>query len=138
METQKAGCILLNTQTKSIGLIYRDYYNDYSFPKGHVEAGETSLETAIRETAEETKRDAIVLAEVEPYAEHYTTPKGEACVCYMYLAVDNGASDNDSTDTHDLVWTPLDEVETTLSYPSIKQVWNHFKPLIYAMFNKKD
>lgn len=127
METQKAGCVLLNTQTKCIGLIYRDHHNDYSFPKGHVEQGETALETALRETAEETKRDAIVIDTVKPYDEHYVTPKGEACVCYMYLAIDNGPSDNDSTDTHDLIWTPIEEVEDKLSYPSLKVVWNYFK-----------
>lgn len=137
METQKAGCVLLNTQTNCIGLIYRDHHDDYSFPKGHVEEGETALETAIRETAEETKRDAVVVDSVEPYAEHYTTPKGEACVCYMYLAIDNGASDNDSTDTHDLVWTPLDEVEDKLSYPSLKVVWNYFKSHVYNIVKNK-
>jgi len=136
METQKAGCVLLNTQSKSIGLIYRDYRNDYSFPKGHVEEGETHLETAIRETAEETKREAAVFEEIEPYIEHYTTPSGEACVCYMYLAADMGPSDNDSTDTHDLIWTPLDEVENKLSYPSLKLVWNHFKDIIYSMYEE--
>lgn len=138
METQKAGCILINTQTKSIGLIYRDHHNDYSFPKGHVEEGETALETAIRETAEETKREAAVIDGVNPYEEHYTTPKGEACVCYMFLALDNGPSDNDSTDTHDLVWTPFDKVEETLSYPSLKTVWNFFKPAIAKILNKKE
>ena len=40
-ETLKAGCILINTETKKIGLIYRDVHDDYEFPKGHLEKNET-------------------------------------------------------------------------------------------------
>lgn len=36
METLKAGCFLINRETKEIALIYRKKQNDYSFPKGHV------------------------------------------------------------------------------------------------------
>ena len=49
----KAGCILINFSDKKAGLIYRTKQNDYSFPKGHVEEGETVMECAIRETKEE-------------------------------------------------------------------------------------
>ena len=55
MITEKAGCFLIRKETKEIALIYRTKQNDYSFPKGHVEKGETLKEAAIRETAEETK-----------------------------------------------------------------------------------
>ena len=51
METLKAGCFLINRETKEIALIYRKKQNDYSFPKGHVEDGESLKEAAIRETA---------------------------------------------------------------------------------------
>ena len=128
----------LKGKKEQILLIKHANSGHWSFPKGHVEAGETALETAIRETAEETKREASVITTITPYEEHYTTPKGEACVCYMFLALDNGPSDNDSTDTHDLVWTPFEKVETTLSYPSLKTVWNHFKPMIEKILNKKE
>lgn len=44
----------------------------------------------------------------------YTTPKGENCVCYMYIAVDTGESDNTSEDTHTTYWISFDKVEETL------------------------
>ena len=137
MTTIKAGCFLINKKQKSIALVHREKQNDWSFPKGHHEDGETIKQCAVRETAEETKRDCIVL-DYEPYVETYTTPKGENCVCYMFVAIDNGKSDNDSTDTHDLVWTPFDKVEETLSYPSLKTVWNFFKPAVAKILNKKE
>ena len=130
METKKAGCILLSLETKCIALIYRDRQNDYSFPKGHLEKGEDYKTCAIRETAEETKRVARVLDEYPPYIERYTTPRGEKCVCYMYIAIDDGASDNTSADTHDVVWTPFENVEKVVSYESLRTMWREMLPII--------
>ena len=127
METIKAGCFLVNKEDGAIALIYRTKQDDYSFPKGHVEMGEDIKECAIRETAEETKRDAIIVDEFEPFVEKYTTPRGENCACYMYIAIDNGPSDNQSEDTHDVIWTPFDKVEETLSYDSLKNTWRQVK-----------
>ena len=38
---KKAGCVLVNIETRQVGLVYRNKKNDYSFPKGHLEMGET-------------------------------------------------------------------------------------------------
>lgn len=53
--------------------------NVLSLPKGHVEKGETALETAIRECFEETDviltiNDAV--EQLEPYSYNFTTPQG--------------------------------------------------------------
>lgn len=130
IETIKAGCFLINQKSWDVALVYREKQKDYSFPKGHVEIGEDALSAAIRETAEETKRVAVVLDEFEPYVERYTIPNGERCVCYMYAAIDGGHSDNNSMDTHDVVWVPFDLVEKKLSYDSLKEMWREVKDKI--------
>lgn len=117
-------------------LIYRKKQDDYSFPKGHVEEGETLKEAAIRETAEETKRVAEIIDKYDPFLEKYTTPSGENCACYMFFAIDNGESDNQSEDTHDLIWTPFDKVEETLSYDSLKNTWNSVKDIIVEILEE--
>lgn len=127
MATIKAGCYLIDVNKKMIALIYREKQNDYSFPKGHVEDGEDIMTAAIRETAEETKRIAVIVKEFEPYLEEYVTPKGEECACFMFIAIDGGKSDNDSTDTHEVVWTPFEDVENVLTYPSLKTSWGDVK-----------
>lgn len=90
-------------------------------------------ECAIRETAEETRRVAEIVNEFEPYIERYTTPRGENCVCYMYIAVDKGESDNTCEDTHDTYWIPFNEVEEKLSYPNLKNTWNAVKDKILTL-----
>ena len=127
MATIKAGCYLIDVNKKMIALIHREKQNDYSFPKGHVEDGEDIMTAAIRETAEETKRIAVIVKEFEPHLEEYVTPKGEECACFMFIAIDGGKSDNDSTDTHEVVWTPFEDVENVLTYPSLKTSWGEVK-----------
>lgn len=136
MITEKAGCFLINKETKEIALIYRKKQDDYSFPKGHVEKGETLKEAAVRETAEETKRIAKIVDEYEPFVEKYTTPRGENCACYMFFAVDKGVSDNQCEDTHDVIWTPFVKVEETLSYDSLKNTWNSVKDTVIEILEK--
>ena len=91
MVTKKAGCFLIRKESREVVVIYRKRQNDYSFPKGHVEEGETLKQTAVREVAEETKRIAFIIDEYEPFVEKYTTPNGEECACYMFFAVDKGS-----------------------------------------------
>ena len=134
-KTMKAGCILMDIKNKKIGLVYRDYLHDYSFPKGHLEEGETLVECAVRETAEETKRDVSVLIDEPICLEEYTTPSGEKVLMHYYLVKDIGHSDNDSTDTHELIWVPYDRVYDMLTYPSLKEVWNNVKGKVKEYFD---
>ena len=129
MITKKAGVVLIDTITYKIGLVYRDKQNDYSFPKGHLEPNETLQECAIRETAEETKRDCKLLSDKELGIIRYESPK-ESCKVYMYLAEDTGPSDNNSPEVHDLKWVNWAEVEDLLTYQNLKDFWNKVKETV--------
>ncbi len=134
METIKAGCYLVDVKNKKVALVYREKRNDWSFPKGHKEEGETIEECAVRETAEETKRVAQIVPEIEPIVERYQTPAGEKCACYMFVAIDKGHSDNDSWDTHDTYFIDVDKVEEKLTYEDLKQSWKSVLPKIKKLF----
>lgn len=132
----KAGCILVNTQNKTIALVYREKHEDYSFPKGHLEDNETLEECAIREMAEETKREGILLEKDPIYVEEYVTQDGEDVKLYYFLVKDIGSSSNDSNDTHPTYWVPFDEVYEKLSYPNLKIAWNAVKDRVEKLLSE--
>ena len=72
MRIDKGGCILVN-KNNEVALVYREYRADVSFPKGHVEDGETLVECAIRETEEEIKRRVKLLSDEEICFEKYSS-----------------------------------------------------------------
>ena len=127
MTTKKAGCILINKETKKIALVCRD--NEYSFPKGHLEEGETLIECAIRETREETGHDCKIIDNKEIIVDCYTTPQGEEVENYLYLAIDEGETKEiiDEKDKEVCVWKKIEEVEKTLSYQTLKNMWNEIE-----------
>ena len=135
-KVKKAGCILLDLENKTIALVYRKKQNDYSFPKGHLEDGESLVACAIRETAEETKFDCEILEEEPVYIETYITPGGEDVEMYYFISKYIGLSNNNSDDTHPTLWIPYEDVYETLSYDSLKKVWNIVKDKVKYYFNK--
>ena len=135
-KVKKAGCIMLDTNNKTIAIVYRNKQKDYSFPKGHVEPGESLIECSMRETSEETKRNCILLENNPIYVEKYISSRGEDTIMYYFLSKDTGPSDNDSLDTHDVYWIPFDEVEDILSYESLKKVWNTIKGKVEIYLNQ--
>lgn len=129
----KAGTILIDIENKKIALVYRQNLDDYSFPKGHLEKDETLIECAIRETEEETKRSCVLL-DSEPYLVSYVTSLNEEAIVYYYLVKDVGKSDNDSEDTHPVVWVDYEEVYNKLSYDNLKELWLSVKDRVSDYF----
>ena len=135
MATKKAGTILLNLKTKQIGLIYREEDNGYSFPKGHLENGETTEECAIRETEEETLRANHLLINKEIYIIKYTTPSGEDVENYMYIAIDDGPTSKNIPlcDRETFEWVKYEDVDNKLKFDNLKDFWNTIKEAIYSI-----
>lgn len=117
----KSGCIVFNEDKTKVALIYRDYSNDYTFPKGHIENNESLIECAKRETEEEIKIIPII-DESKCFKEEYKSNEGDIVV-YYYLSNYGGKSNNTSTDTHEVVWTDIDKVYDKLTYESTKEMW---------------
>lgn len=135
MITQKAGTILLNIKTKKVGLIFRKILNDYTFPKGHLEQGETLQECAIRETEEETLRANHLLINEEIYTEKYITPSGEKVENHLYIAIDDGPTSKNIAieDREELIWVDPTEVLELLTYEDLKKIWEEIYPKIFEI-----
>ncbi|MBQ9313671.1 MAG: NUDIX domain-containing protein [Clostridia bacterium] len=137
MIVQKAGTILLNLETKQIGLVYRQKKDDYSFPKGHLEKGETLQECAVRETEEETLRANHLYSEKEVDTLRYLTPAGEDVESHVYIAIDDGPTNKNIPlkDREELRWVAMAEVENILSYNDLKELWRKVLPLVEKIFS---
>jgi 8-oxo-dGTP pyrophosphatase MutT (NUDIX family) len=107
-------------------LLIRDSYDNWGFPKGHLEDGESPADAARRETAEETGLDQLVLQgpirvidwhfrfrgrHIHKYCHFFLfeSPSGEACP-----QVDEGITD--------CQWRPLEEALELLSYDNARGV----------------
>lgn len=136
MATQKGGTIFIKRDTKQIALIVsRD--TTYTFPKGHLEEGETLKECALRETEEETLRAVKLLSKDEIGIVKYTTPNGEDVELYMYVAEDIGPTEKEIApeDREVFVWVDFDKVEKTLTFDDLKVFWRSVKDAVYKYFN---
>ena len=123
----KGGCILVNIENKEIALVCRN--GNYSFPKGHLEEGETIVECAIRETIEETGHNCHLYSQKEIAIIYFSNSKGEKVENYFYIAIDDGKSKKEINykDKEITVWKKYTEVEETLSHENLKQFWNEIK-----------
>ena len=125
MITIKAGCILINMETKRIALVCRK--GEFSFPKGHLEEGEKIEECAIRETIEETGHECHLIKEIAKI--NYSNPSGEDVENYFFIAMDDGVSKKhiNENDKEETIWKDFSEIENTLSYENLIELWNNIK-----------
>ena len=129
MALKKGGCILVDLKNKKIGLVYRKKKDDYSFPKGHIEEGESVIDCAIRETIEETGRNLHLVSDKEIGINKYKNGKGNDVDCYFYLAIDEGPSNKeiDEIDKEELVWVDFDKVGEVVSFRNLNEFWEEIK-----------
>lgn len=132
---KKAGCILINMNSKKIALVLRK--GDYSFPKGHLEEMETIKECAKRETIEETGHDVKILGD-EISIIKYKSSGGENVENHFFLGIDIGLTDKEiaEKDKEKTEWFGIDEIENKLSYPNLKEVWKEIKPKVQEVIQK--
>ena len=140
MSIKKAGTILINLEDKKVGLIYRKKHEDYSFPKGHLEKGETLLECAVRETEEETLRKNHLLNGNVVAIDRYSSGEENDVETYYYLAIDDGETSKDIPlkDREEILWKNVNEVYNLVTYNNLKEIWIRIKDeVINVMENKK-
>ena len=93
-------------------LVHRAKYDDWAFPKGKLDAGESWEEAAVREVEEETS----LRCELGPYvgSTHYPVPQGEKEVRYYRMSSDDEAHPQNEID--ELRWVAFDEARELLTY----------------------
>jgi 8-oxo-dGTP pyrophosphatase MutT (NUDIX family) len=129
----KAGAIILSSLDKNkVAILYRGKQNDWSFPKGHVELGENSTETMVREIKEETGLDTDIIKELPDL--EYVHSDGQNISIKMFLVM----SKDDSRlklefEKDEIEWVQFDEVNNKLSHDNLKEYFTYVLPMIQSI-----
>ena len=125
------------------GIVYRKYHGNteillikhinsghWSFPKGHVEQGETEVETAMREIKEETGIDVMIdptFRELVTYSPKKDTQK---VVVYFIAKAKGGLLVPQENEIAEVKWVEINLASELLAYDNDRCIVNKAKKFI--------
>ena len=126
----RAGAIILSKMDKNnIVLLYRKNENDWSFPKGHIEAGENFEQTMTREVKEETGLNVNIIQKIPDYV--YISPyEGEARTKMFLVKSEDDSKLKLEHEGDNIELVPYDKVIEKLSYNNQKEYFSLIIPII--------
>jgi len=111
-----AGGIVLRGEAgdRSVALVHRPRYDDWSFPKGKLDADEDEATAALREVEEETGLRCHLGPSVG--AVTYRDRRGRAKVVRYFQMDANGGGFAPNHEVDELRWVPIEDAARLLSY----------------------
>ena len=104
-------------------------HKGWDFPKGHIEAGESSEQAAIREVEEETGVKAEIIEKVGQ-TEYFYYENGEkvlkTVVFYLMKYLGEGEATT-AFEVSGMEWLSPEEVEDKLTFKDTKRLWGEVK-----------
>lgn len=129
---------------KSCGaIVYRKYHGNteillikhinsghWSFPKGHVEGGETEVETAQREIKEETGLDVIIDPSFRETVSYFPKKDTQKVVVYFIAKAKNYDYTPQEEEIAQIRWVEIGRAHSILTYENDKTIVNRAKSAI--------
>ena len=94
-----------------------------SFPKGHMEAGETEYATALREVMEETSSRIAIVSDFRATVNYRPSPGVMKEVVYFLAFTTDASIKAREGEIAEVEWIPLDEAENCLAHENDKTVF---------------
>ena len=121
MKKEKScGCIVINSSDEV--LLIQHNAGHWDFPKGHVEDGETEVQTAIREVKEETNID-VEVDEAYRYSTKYS-PKEDVVKEVIYFLAKN-ISDNKQAqleEVSEVKWFAMEDAINKITFDNSREI----------------
>ncbi|MGZ4203480.1 MAG: NUDIX hydrolase [Thermoleophilaceae bacterium] len=114
-----AGGVVLDDEGR-VALVYRPKYDDWSFPKGKLEPGETEEQAALREVLEEAGIEAELGRELGVVS--YRDPKDRPKTVRYWEMRRRGGDFTPNREVTELRWLPPEEAEAELSYDRDREI----------------
>lgn len=137
---------MVNYEKSCGAIVFRKYHGNteillvrhlkaghWSFPKGHMEAGETEEETALREIKEETGLDVLIdtgFRETVTYSPKRNTKK--TVVYFVGMATSHELVPQ-KEEISQLRWLEIDQANAALTYDNDKAIVSKAKAFIALM-----
>lgn len=104
----------------------------WSFPKGHVEEGETEVETALREVKEETGIDIIIDPTFRETVTYFPRKDTQKIVVYFIAKAKNFEYVPQEEEIAQIKWVDICHATSVLTYENDKTIVNKAKLAITA------
>ena len=120
-QEKSCGTIVIND---SKVLVIRQTQGFWGFPKGHIEEGESEIQTAIRETKEETNLDVVIEDETRFCLNYIIEDKqiNKYVVYFIAKAINNDVK-LQIEEIDDIAWVDIEKVEDILTFDNLQELW---------------
>lgn len=133
-ETSAGGVVFRFDGGQALFLLIRDSYQNWGFPKGHIEQGEQPEDAALREVAEETGLGELTVRGSIDRIDWFFRFRGQLIHkhCHFYL-METAESDTSPQHAEGITackWTPFEEANILISYANARDVLRRAQEMV--------
>ena len=133
-ETSAGGVVYRLQEGGALFLLIKDSYQNWGFPKGHLEPGERAEDAAMREVREETGIGDLAMRGRIETIDWYFRFRGQLIhkICHFYLMETSQATTNPqhAEGITACRWVPFDEARSAISYANARKVLGRANEMI--------